>query len=218
MENWRKYLKEGMRSHMQTEARDTPRSVAATIEAWIKEEWIDQSVDQKEIADKIALELQNAGVRDDYIADWEDAVYNWLDLEPPESDEGEAAELEIEFGGYDLDVSGDEVTWYFKVNGHEIEVPTIRVFDAEDIAWQLITKLEDDERFPGVDSDDEAQEKAVIAQVDTPEFQAKAKVASDEANEQVSSHYQWEGLKKDSPLLKIIKEELSQYQQQGYEE
>jgi len=128
---------------------------------------------------------------------------------PLNEQEGEAAELEIEFDDYDIDVSGDEVTWYFKVNGHEIEIPTIRVFDAEDVAWQLITKLEDDpENFPGVDSDDEAQEKAVIAQVDTPEFQVAAKEASAEANKQVSSHYQWESRKKDSPLLKLIKEEL----------
>jgi len=120
--------------------------------------------------------------------------------------EGESAALEIEFDGHDIDVSGDEITWYFKVDGYDIEIPTIRNFDAVDIAWQLITKLEDDERFPGVDSDDEAQVDAIERQVDTPEFQADAKEASAEANEQAAQH--WEGRKKDSPLLKLIKEEL----------
>tara|TARA_R110000824_G_scaffold63838_3_gene167417 strand:+ start:11 stop:343 length:333 start_codon:yes stop_codon:yes gene_type:complete len=86
MENWKKYLKE---AQFRTDAGDTPRSVAATIEAWIEEEEIDQSVDMAEIADKIAKELHAAGVRDDYIADWEDALYNWLDLEPPEAEEGD---------------------------------------------------------------------------------------------------------------------------------
>jgi hypothetical protein len=127
---------------------------------------------------------------------------------PLNEQEGEHEELEIEFDTYDIDVSGDEVTWYFKVDGYEIEVPTIRGFDAEDVAWQLITKLEDDERFPGVDSDDEAQEAAVERQVDTRDFQVAAKEAEAEANEQAAQHFNYEGLKKDSPLLKLIKEEL----------
>ena len=125
---------------------------------------------------------------------------------PLHEQEGES--VTVEFDTYDIDVSGDEVTWYFKVNGHEIEVPTIRVFDAEDIAWQLITQLEDDERFPGVDSDDEAQEAAFERQVDTPEFQAAAKEASAEANEQSASHFAYEGRKKDSPFLNIIREQV----------
>ena len=90
MESRRKHLKEGMRSHMQTEAGDTPRSVAAAIEAWMEEEAIDSS-GKEAIAAKIAEALQDAGVRDDYIADWEDAVYNWLDLETPAAEESEEA-------------------------------------------------------------------------------------------------------------------------------
>ena len=60
---------------------------------------------------------------------------------PLNEQEGEAAELKVEFDTYDIDVSGDEVTWYLKVNGHEIEVSTIRNFDPGDIAVQKRRRL-----------------------------------------------------------------------------
>tara|TARA_R110001592_G_scaffold250643_1_gene513229 strand:- start:378 stop:734 length:357 start_codon:yes stop_codon:yes gene_type:complete len=92
-----------------------------------------------------------------------------------------ASPLTVEFDGHQNEY--DQTTYFFKVNGHEIEILVTQLYDPEQVAEYLAIEIEDDERFPGVDSDNEAQIAAITKQIDTPEFHVATKEARAEVDE-----------------------------------